>query len=556
MQSHRAPCRVLYREYLPVLSLPLPTTAGPANQGAWALSDLLGGRGLHVAANRGPARHRILAGRLESTPAAGGLVTALLGVADHLPLTWIATAMGQGDRLAASQPPARRAAPGSPRIRFVIASEEALDWFYQCFANPILWFLQHGMWDLIRRPDLPAKVERGWTLGYRPINEAFARAVELEVRGVAEPVVLIHDYHLYLLPGLLRERVPGALLQHFTHIPWPAPEAWEPLLPAIRRQICEGLLGADIAGFQTGTSADNFLRCCDAFVPGAHVDYARGTVSLEGRLTRARAYPISIDPDALQRLAAAPETHLHKERLRSFLGERTIVRVDRLGPSKNIALGFRAFGLLLERRPDLVGRVRFLAFLVPSRETLQEYLHCAQEVWQAVEAVNGRFGREGWKPIEVFYEDNRSQAVAGMSLADVLLVNPVADGMNLVAKEGPMVNERDAVLVLSQECGAHAQLGSAVLAISPLDVVATAGALERALEMPAIERSRRIAILRASIGAEDLSWWIRLQLHDMLDDSRPFATGYSCGAVSAPDKRMTSSARSSLSSCRSSTVIR
>ena len=195
--------------------------------------------------------------------------------------------------------------------------------------------------------------------------------------------------------------------------------------------------------------------------------------------------------------------------MRSLLGAQTIVRVDRLGPSKNVALGFRAFGLLLERPPDLVGRVCFLAFPVPSRETLEEYRSYAWEVWQAVEAVNTQFGREGWKPIEVFYEDNRSQAIAGMSLADVLVINPVPDGMNLVAKEGSIVNERDAVLVLSRECGAHAQLGSAVLAIAPPG-----------------------------------TW-----LH-------PFETGCYSGVVSASDKRMTSSARSSLSSFRSLTVIR
>lgn len=480
------------------------------------MTALLEGHPLYVAANRGPVHYRLRADKLEPTPAAGGLVTALSGVASRVPLTWIATASGAGDRLVARRPAPKAITPGSPRLRYVVASEEALNWFYRRFSNPILWFLQHGLWDLLRRPDLPEVIEKGWMLGYRPVNEGFARVMEQEMEGTRRPVVLIHDYHLYLLPALLRKRVPGALLQHFTHIPWPGPEAWEPLLPPLRRELCRGLLGADIAGFQTETSAHSFLRCCERSLPEARVDHARSTVWHEGRATRIRAYPISIDPQALRRLSSAPEVLRSKERLRPHLGKKTIVRVDRLDPSKNVPLGFRAFGRLLERRPDLVGQVRFLAFLVPTRGSIAEYRRYAQEVWREVEAVNTRFGNDHWKPIGVFHEDNRSQAMAGMALADVLLVNPVADGMNLVAKEGPIVSERDAVLVLSRACGAHQQLGRSALSIPPRDLEATAAALERALEMPAVERKRRATELQAAIEAEDLSWWMQSQLEDLL----------------------------------------
>lgn len=493
-----------------------PAPARPKAAGAGNLPSLLAGRRLYVAANRGPVHHHLHPNGLVPAPAAGGLVTALSGVAGQLPVTWIATASGPGDRLVASRPSPSDAKPGRPRLRYVVASEECLNWFYRRFSNPILWFLQHGLWDQLRRPNLAEMVENGWMLGYRPINEAFARAVAQEILGIPRPVVLAHDYHFYLLPALLRKRVPGMLLQHFTHIPWSEPEAWEVLLPALRREICKGLLGADIVGFQTKDSAANFLRCCERFVPGARVDYLRGAVRLESRSTKVRAYPISIDPVALRRVATSPGTLHHKERLRTFLGERTIVRVDRLDPSKNIVLGFRAFGLLLERRPDLLGRVRFLAFLVPSRENIAEYRRYAQEVWRKVEAVNGRFGRDGWKPIVLFHEDNRPQAIAGMALADVLLVNPVADGMNLVAKEGPIVSERNMVLVLSREAGAHHQLGSAALSIPPRDVAATASALERALEMHPIERKRRLTALRTAVESEDLSWWMQRQLEDLL----------------------------------------
>jgi trehalose 6-phosphate synthase len=230
-----------------------------------------------------------------------------------------------------------------------------------------------------------------------------------------------------------------------------------------------------------------------------------------------RDYPISVDVRNIRKLGSDPATLLHKKRLMPREGERLIVRVDRLDPSKNIDTGFKAFGALLERRPDLAGKVRFLAFLVPSRNAIPEYQTYADEVWNEVETINRLHGRKDWKPIQVFYEENRLQAIAGMALADVLLVNPLADGMNLVAKEGPLVSERDAVLVLSESCGAHVQLGHAALSVPPTDIRATSLALERALEMSARERRLRQAALRQAIEEEDLSWWATRQIEDLLD---------------------------------------
>ena len=501
--------------------VPLPSLpASGACLSSEAVSALARGRRLYVVANRGPVHFHLREGRLEPRPAAGGLVTALSSVADRVPLTWIAAAMGAGDRAAEGSRRTSKAAPGSPRVRYVVAPEEALNWFYRRFANPILWFLQHGMWHLLRRPDLTRMVEGGWMLGYRPVNEAFAKVVLQEVSRAERPAVLVQDYHLYLLPDTLRRRVPEMLLQHFTHIPWPGPEAWEPLHPFIRRELCRGLLGADVAGFQTESSVLNFLHCCERFVPHSRVDYVRGTVQVGARRTAVRAYPISIDPQELRRIAGSPEASRYRQQIRSRLCRKTIVRVDRLDPSKNVALGFRAFGSLLERRPDLAGQVRFLAFLVPSRQSIAEYRRYAQEVWREVEAVNSRFGRDGWQPIEVFHEDNRVQAVAGMALADVLLVNSMADGMNLVAKEAPMVSEKDEVLVLSERCGAHRQLGHASLTVKPTDLDGTASALERALEMGQQERRHRGRMLRRAIEAEDLSWWVGRQLEDLMESAR------------------------------------
>ncbi len=496
---------------------PISATKLLTRERAASLLRALEGYRLYVAANRGPVHHQMRNGRPEARPSAGGLVTALASVTDYFPLTWMAAAAGPADRQVGGVSLLDRPLPGSPCVRYVDASEEALNWSYQRFANPILWFLQHGMYERLSESSRAA-MESGWIMGYRPVNNAFAEAIEQEMANVAYPIVLTQDYHLCLLPSLLRQRRPDISIQHFTHIPWPGPDQWMRLLPSIRHDLHKGLLGADVAGFQTQDSVNGFLRSCEMFVPEARVDYSQDAVQLHGHRTRVRAYPISVDPAALRRLTAHPETVAHKKRLLPLLGERTIVRVDRMDPSKNIALGFRAFGLLLERRPDLVGKIRFLAFLVPSRETIPEYARYAQEVWTEEQRVNARFAREDWRPIEVFYEDDRLQAIAGMALADVLLVNPVADGMNLVAKEGPLVSERNSVLVLSKSCGAYRQLAPGVLSVEPTDLAATASALERALEMPSAERRRRIAILRALLDAEDLAWWVRSQLMDLFED--------------------------------------
>ncbi len=492
------------------------TQAPPAFENAGALSELLAGHQLFVASNRGPVHYRMRDGQVEAVPATGGLVTALSGLTDQLPVTWISTATGPADRLMGNRPSYLSAKPGAPRIRFVHASDEALKWFYQRFANPILWFLQHNLWDRLSSPDLPETIERGWRLGYKPVNGAHARTMAKEIGRSRRPVVLIHDYHLYLVPDLLRKIIPHALVHHFTHIPWPAPGHWQPLPPSMRRQLCEGLLGADVAGFQTEESAHNFLRCCERFVPGARVDFDRSIVTFDGHRTLVQDYPISVDTNGVRDLVRDPRTARYREQLKPRMGEKLIVRVDRLDPSKNIASGFRSFGQLLERRPDLAGRVRFLAFLVPSREGIPEYQSYADEVWREVDRVNERFGREGWKPVEVFHQENRLRAMAGMSVADVLLVNPLADGMNLVAKEGPLVNSRDAVLVLSQSCGAHVQLGRAALSVPPRDEDATAVALERALEMSPLERRFRQVALREAIETEDLEWWASRQIEDLL----------------------------------------
>ncbi|MBI2906990.1 MAG: trehalose-6-phosphate synthase [Chloroflexi bacterium] len=484
--------------------------------------EMFSQRRLILVSNRGPVEYRVGEnGELQARRGSGGVVTALSAASQYAELTWVAATMSEGDRLAAEKSggaPIKSPIPGQNfLLKFVVCPRPAYHKYYNVFCNPLLWFLQHYMWNAARTPNINAAIYDAWENGYVPVNQAFADSVREEIRDdEAAPFIMLQDYHLYLAAGQIRSQVPNAILQHFTHIPWPAPRYWQLLPQAMRIAIHENMCANDIVGLQTLVDARNFLLTCDTFLEKAEVDYRRRKVWHNGHLTSVNPYPISIDVSELQRTARSSRVREYEERLRSHCGEHTIVRVDRAEPSKNIVRGFRAFEMLLESHPDLVGKVKFLAFLVPSRTHIRQYQRYNEEITALVEAINARYGKDGWKPIEVFYENNYLQAIAGMRLYDVLLVNAVIDGMNLVAKEGPTVNNRDGVLVLSDSVGAHEQLKDSVLTIAAADLEGTCRALYAALTMSAEERSSRAAALKKAIEGEDLLNWLTRQFEDMM----------------------------------------
>ncbi|MGH2358763.1 MAG: alpha,alpha-trehalose-phosphate synthase (UDP-forming), partial [Candidatus Limnocylindria bacterium] len=408
------------------------------------------------------------------------------------------------------------------RLRYAVVDRSVYELAHNVIANPLLWFLQHQMWNLPERPMIDSGVMRAWERGYLPLNEAVARAVLGQVaRGDRAPRVMLHDYHLYLAARRIRAARPRAVLSHFTHIPWPPSSIWQTVAPAMREAIVAGLLANDVAAFQTERYAHNFLRSAESFLPQARVDYETSSVRWRRRTTHVRAYPISIDVEATLRVARSRAARRRAHELLAASREKVLVRVDRLEPSKNILRGFAAFEALLQRRPRYRGRVSFLAFLVPSRTGLREYGDYGRTVQAAVDRINARFGRAGYRPIQLFYENDYAQALAGLSIADVVLVNPLIDGMNLVAKEAAVVSERDAALVLSETAGAHDQMAGSVLSVAPADIVGTADALANALEMPLAERQRRLDRLRRGIESEDLTWWLTCQLEDLAEIAHP-----------------------------------
>ncbi|MGI8999116.1 MAG: alpha,alpha-trehalose-phosphate synthase (UDP-forming) [Candidatus Limnocylindria bacterium] len=486
-----------------------------------AAAALLGDRRLIIATNRGPVTFASAAdGSLRPRRGSGGLVTALGQIGRHVPVTWVAAAMSEGDRRAAADPKLlRQAAQGDDAIRLRFASVErsVYEQAYNVIANPLLWFLQHQMWNLPERPVIDAATMRAWERGYVPLNEAFAAAVLAQTRSDRKPRIMLHDYHLYTAAESIRHARPGAVLSHFTHIPWPPSSIWQNIAPAIREGIATGLLANDVVGFQTQRYAHNFLRMIESFVPDATVDYEARTVRRKRRTIHVRHYPISIDVEATRRVAGSRVARRRADQLLGGAREQVIVRVDRLEPSKNILRGFLAYEVLLQRHARMRGRISFLAFLVPSRTGLHEYGDYGRKVQNAVDRINARFGRSGWRPVQLFYENDSAQAMAGLSIAAVVLVNPLIDGMNLVAKEAAIVANRDAVLVLSETAGAFDQMADGALAVAPADVVGTADALATALAMPIEERRRRMTSLRRGVEREDITWWLRRQLEDLAE---------------------------------------
>ena len=486
-------------------------------------SKSLSRRRLIFASNRGPIEyHRSQDGQLRAQRGSGGVVTALSSLRKYVDIDWIASAMGEGDRQAAreAQEKGFKIALAGERLylHFVVSPRNTYHKFYSIFCNPLLWFLQHYMWNSPRTPNIDHVVYDAWENGYVPVNKAFAQAVIDEARrSELPPIVMLHDYHLYLASAYIREQLPNLIIQHFIHIPWPAPCYWQLLPKHMRQAIHRSLCTTDIVGLQTQRDVHSFLHCCQSFIDEAEIDYKQQTIQVNNHVVLVKAYPISVDVGGLKKITSSAKCREYEEKLRPLCGEQTIVRVDRCEPSKNIIRGFRAFDTLLERYPEFQGKVKFIAFLVPTRTHIKAYQRYVEELTQLIETINNKYGTEGWYPIDFFYENNYLQAIAGMRLYDVLLVNAVIDGMNLVAKEGPTVNNRDGVLILSETVGACEQLGQNALTMAPADLEGTTQALYTALTMPPNERGRRAAELKRSIEEADMTDWLLHLLGDAVN---------------------------------------
>jgi trehalose 6-phosphate synthase len=433
-------------------------------------------------------------------------------------VTWIASAISEEDCAVAVEADGDAfdevTADGTPfRLRLVNPGAAAYDRYYNVVANPLLWFTHHYLFDLGRTPSHGPTLRDAWDYGYAAVNEAFAAAAVDELERCPDAAVLFHDYHLYLAPGLVRKRAPTASLGHVIHIPWPQSDYWGVLPGQYRTAIHAGLLANDLVVLHTERWRRSFVEsCCD--VLGVSED-SSGSVVHEGSTTLVRARPISIDPEELVSLARDPAVAASEAVLRKSRPEHLILRVDRTDPAKNIVRGFAAFALLLEEHPEWLGRVGMLALLDPSRQSIPEYERYARSITQTADAVNARFGTEVWRPVDLRAHDNFPEVVAGYKQYDVLFVNSVFDGMNLVTKEGPIVNTRHGSVVLSDNTGAHEELHDYVESINPFDVSGQADALHRALTLPAAVRRRRSEAIQRHVREHAVVDWASAILRDL-----------------------------------------
>jgi len=458
-------------------------------------------------------------GTLSAQRGAGGLVSGLSSVTDHAgAVLWVCAALSEADRAAARQAPDGRlgldGTPGGSGVRMLDIPPAVFHQAYNAVANSTLWFVHHMLYDTPNQPGFGTAFGREWD-SFRSYNRAFAEALAQDAGPAGEtgrPVrAVVQDYHLTLAPRMLADLRPDVRIAHFSHTPWAPPAYFRVLPDAVGREVLDGLLGADHAGFLCQRWADAFLDCCEAVLgpDGAKVDRARQRVSYRGHVTEVGVHPLGVDAAELSARAAEPDVQAQMVSLAEATGERKlIVRIDRTELSKNIVRGLAAYRELLVAYPQWRGRVMHVAFAYPSRHDLPEYREYTARARQLAREISEEFAAADWDPLIMQIDDNYPRSLAACRLADVLLVNPIRDGMNLVAKEGPILSDNGCALVLSREAGAAAELSADALMINPFDVSGTARALHEALLMSDSERKRRSqSLARAASAAPPAAWF-------------------------------------------------
>jgi trehalose 6-phosphate synthase len=508
-----------------------------------------------IASNRGPVSFtRGDDGRLSAKRGGGGMVSGLSAVADESDMLWVCAALGDGDRAAA------RAAPGGlldpelagdgAAVRMLDIPPAVFQRAYNAVANSTLWFVHHMLYDTPNRPSFGPSFAREWE-AFRRYNEMFADALADAAKATADYATaggaakasaakasaakasaakasvatrsdslvaraVIQDYHLCLAPQMLAERAPGTPIAHFSHTPWAPPDYFRMLPCDVGREVLTGILGADHAGFLCRRWADAFVDCC-AEILGAEVDRERCQVRHAGHVTSIGVHPLGVDAGQLKERAAERDVLSRMAALgEATAGKQVIVRVDRTELSKNIVRGLEAYRELLRTRPEWHGKVVHVAFAYPSRHDLPEYREYTASVQRMALQIEDEFAVPGWDPLLLEVNDDYARSLAACRLADVMLVNPIRDGMNLVAKEGPILSDRGCALVLSTEAGAADELGPHALLVNPFDISQTARALHEALAMSAEERQRRSTALATAAAAMPPTRWFGDQL-DALD---------------------------------------
>jgi trehalose 6-phosphate synthase len=449
-----------------------------------------------VVSNRGPFRFAAESdGGFVAHPGGGGLSSALrpLLADPDVDACWIAAAVSDDDRAAV-----RAGAVHTPELELVLLDLDPrlVRKHYDVVSNQTLWFLHHGMLDLVRRPRFDRRFREAWE-AYVTVNQLFADAVD--EHAAHGDVVLVQDYQLMLVPGMIRRLRPDLRIAFFMHTPFCGPNS----IRVLPTDVADALMRS-MQSVPCGFHTQRWARAC-----------AASARELLGPAAEIETFAASLGPDgdALASVAASAEARAASDELDALVGDRRmILRIDRLEPSKNIVRGFAAYDGLLDMHPEWRDRAVFVALLNPSREGLAEYQAYRQEVENAAAAVNARWGTDDWQPVVLDTRDDYPGSIAALERYDVLFVNPIKDGLNLVAKEGPLCNTRDGIVCLSPEAGAFDELGAAVTAVHPYDIEQNVEALDFALGMSASERRRRSEVLRGLAARRTPRDWLDDQL--------------------------------------------
>jgi len=483
---------------------------------ASALKKALDQQRLVLVSNRGPVKFALNEKQqLVVQRGAGGLVTALNSILKATGATWVAAAMTETDRLLAK----KQQLIGLPEedpvfwLKFVDIEPKKFSLYYDHISNGLFWFLHHYLFPTLTKPTFNEEQEKAWQ-AYDYVNQQFAQEVAKLTSTEKTPLIMIHDYHFYLLPGYLRSLKPEAVIFQFLHTPWCAPDYLRLLPRHIRQAILRSLLANDLIGMHSWRYVRNFLNCVQEFL-NYQIDLEHNLV-LNARQSKVKAYPISISISDLMFYSQAEEVLAYKKQLQEEKGDlKLIVRIDRAELSKNLIRGFEAYKLLLLQHPELKNKVKMLALTHPTRDNLKEYQEYLKEVKEQVKKINQQFGNISWQPVKLIIKDDYWLSLAAMQLYDVLLINPLFDGMNLVAKEAAALNKTDGVMVLSENAGAYEEIRDAVLGINPFDLNETAAKLYQALTMPPLERKVRAERLKEIVAKNDVLKWLYYQISDL-----------------------------------------
>jgi trehalose 6-phosphate synthase len=356
-------------------------------------------------------------------------------------------------------------------VRFVESDDEAYDRFYNIIANPMLWFIQHYLWDQSNAPDIRRHEVEAFEHGYKAVNEDLAEAVLEEIADQENPVVMVHDYHFYTLPEVVRREKPDVFLHHFIHIPWTQPDAWRVLPTQMRDEIYRGLLANDIVGFHTRSYRRNFLQCCRDLLDDVEVDMEAGVVrSEDGHETWIRAYPLPIDYEATRALGERPRVKELEQEVLRRQREHSILRVDRADLSKNVLRGFTAFDIFLEQHPEFIEKVTFTAQLMPSRQDVPSTrsTSSASRRWSR-SSTTATARRTGCRSTSS--SATTSTRRASYKHYDVMMVNAMFDGYEPRGEGGSARQRaRTRVSILSENTGRPRGAREFALSVNPFDV--------------------------------------------------------------------------------------